>query len=113
MEQNIISNAFLTGATTVSGSVNFSGAQISGIYKRHVGLGLVDNTSDIDKPISTATTQAILTAKREILGDITYLGNKPAIDTMSEIATNIIDICGFTLFVLKLVLSNRVFGIFR
>jgi hypothetical protein len=97
MEQNIISNAFLTGATTVSGSVNFSGAQISGIYKRHVGLGLVDNTSDIDKPISTATTQAILTAKREILGDITYLGNKPAIDTMSEIATNIIDICGNTI----------------
>jgi hypothetical protein len=65
MAENVFSNASLTGTTTVSGSVNFSGAQISGLYKRHVGLGLVDNTSDMDKPISTA----VQTALDNILGN--------------------------------------------
>jgi hypothetical protein len=59
MAENVFLNASLTGATTVSGSINFSGAQISGMYKRHVGLGLCDNTSDMDKPISKAVQSAL------------------------------------------------------
>ena len=54
-------------STTISTSIGlkapiasptFTGT-VSGITKAMVGLGQVDNTSDIDKPVSTATTTAI------------------------------------------------------
>ena len=78
------SNASLTGATTISGSVSFAaGTQISGLYKRYVGLGLVDNTSDMDKPVSTAVQGAL----NNILGNASVLASKPALDTLSELAT--------------------------
>jgi hypothetical protein len=40
---------------------------VSGVTKSHVGLGDVDNTSDADKPISTAT-QTALDAKLDLAG---------------------------------------------
>ena len=43
---------------TFSGIVTFTGA-VSGVSKSMVGLNLVDNTSDLSKPVSTATTAAI------------------------------------------------------
>jgi hypothetical protein len=85
MTENVFSNASLTGATTVSGSINFSGAQISGMYKRHVGLGLCDNTSDMDKPISNAVKSAL----DNIIGNASVLATKPALDTLSELATTV------------------------
>ncbi len=46
----------------------------NGIYQiLNQQLGQVDNTSDIDKPVSTATAQAILAAKNEILSGIPTL----------------------------------------
>lgn len=41
------------GSATISGAWNFT-TQPTGITKASVGLGAVDNTSDINKPVSTA-----------------------------------------------------------
>jgi hypothetical protein len=51
---------------------------VAGVTKSHVGLGSVDNTSDADKPISTAT-QTALNAKLSLAGgtmtgDLTLTG---------------------------------------
>jgi hypothetical protein len=47
-------------------SPTFTGT-VSGVTKTHVGLGNADNTSDVDKPISTAT-QTALDAKLNLSG---------------------------------------------
>jgi len=68
---------------------------VSGVTKSHVGLGNVDNTSDANKPISTAT-QAALDAKATP-ADITtaidnLVGGAPgALDTLNELAAAIGD----------------------
>jgi hypothetical protein len=46
---------------------------VSGVTKAHVGLGNVDNTSDANKPVSTAT-QTALNAKASLAG-ATFTGN--------------------------------------
>jgi len=46
---------------------------VAGVTKAHVGLGDVDNTSDADKPVSTAT-QTALDAKANLSG-ATFTGN--------------------------------------
>lgn len=68
---NSFSNATLTdssldGTTTISGTANLdctlnvgSTSVVKGLFKRHVGLALVDNTRDTDKPISTAMQTAL------------------------------------------------------
>ena len=52
-------------------SPTFTGT-VSGITKTMVGLGAVDNTSDLDKPISTAT-QTALNSKQPLDGDLTSI----------------------------------------
>ena len=52
-------------------SPTFTGT-VSGITKTMVGLGAVDNTSDLDKPVSTAT-QSALNAKQPLDGDLTSI----------------------------------------
>lgn len=52
-------------------SPTFTGT-VSGITKGMVGLGAVDNTSDLDKPISTAT-QTALNNKQPLDGDLTSI----------------------------------------
>ena len=52
-------------------SPTFTGT-VSGITKAMVGLGQVDNTSDLDKPISTAT-QTALNNKQPLDGDLTSI----------------------------------------
>lgn len=52
-------------------SPTFTGT-VSGITKTMVGLGAVDNTSDLNKPISTAT-QTALNAKQPLDGDLTSI----------------------------------------
>lgn len=46
------------GATRLAGALTVTGT-VTGVTKTHVGLGNVDNTSDADKPISTATQTAL------------------------------------------------------
>ena len=43
---------------TIGSNVNFNGS-VSGLNKGHVGLNNVDNTSDLNKPVSTATQTAL------------------------------------------------------
>lgn len=41
-----------------------------GVTKTQVGLGNVDNTSDVNKPVSSATTAAIVAAAAVVAGDL-------------------------------------------
>jgi hypothetical protein len=93
-------------------SPTFTGT-VSGITKAMVGLGQVDNTSDLDKPISTAT-QTALNNKQPLDGDLTSIAalsgtfgllkktanNSYTIDTntyLTEItSTDVTDALGFT-----------------
>ena len=47
-----------TGTNTFNNTVNFNGA-VNGLTKNTVGLGNVDNTSDLNKPVSTAAQNAL------------------------------------------------------
>jgi len=60
-------------------SPTFTGT-VGGITKAMVGLGSVDNTTDVAKPVSTAQAAAILALKNEILG-----GASAAYDTLGEL----------------------------
>jgi len=93
-------------------SPTFTGT-VSGITKAMVGLAQVDNTSDLDKPISTAT-QTALNNKQPLDGDLTSIAalsgtagllkkvadNSYTIDTntyLTEItSTDVTDALGFT-----------------
>lgn len=50
---------------------------VTGLTKASVGLGNVDNTSDADKPVSTAT-QTALNAKQDIANLVTAFGTTPS-----------------------------------
>jgi uncharacterized coiled-coil protein SlyX len=62
----------LVGDQTVAGNKQFTGTT-SGITKSMVGLGNVDNTSDLNKPISTATQGAL-----DLKANITYVDDAVA-----------------------------------
>ena len=81
-------------AKAPSADPTFTGT-VSGVTKSHVGLGNVDNTSDADKPISTAT-QAALDAKATPANITTaidnLIGGAPgALNTLNELAEAIND----------------------
>jgi hypothetical protein len=63
-----LSDATGTVSTNLNTHVN-SKNNPHGVTKGQVGLGNVDNTSDADKPVSTAQAKAITDAKNELLGD--------------------------------------------
>jgi hypothetical protein len=79
-------NALVTSVNTQTGAVNLT--------KADVGLSAVDNTADLDKPVSTAT-QTALNAKASSAslaavassGSYTDLTNKPSIPTVSDATT--------------------------
>lgn len=48
----------VTDTLTVSGDTTFTGT-VSGLTRTTVGLGVVDNTADADKPVSTAQQTAL------------------------------------------------------
>ncbi len=54
-----------------------SGENPHGITKETVGLSKVDNTSDADKPVSTAQREAIHKAKNEVLEEISVIEGPP------------------------------------
>jgi hypothetical protein len=66
-------------------SPTFTGT-VSGVTATHVGLGNVDNTSDINKPVSTAQATAIATAKSETITQILGAGVPEALNTLDELA---------------------------
>lgn len=70
---------------------------VSGVTKAHVGLGDVDNTSDSDKPVSTAQAAAIATAKSEAVAEVTAVidGAPNALDTLNELAAALGDDANF------------------
>jgi hypothetical protein len=74
---------------------------VSGVTKSHVGLGNVDNTSDANKPVSTAQATAIATAKSEAIADATaqvnaVIASAPAaLNTLDELAAALGDDANF------------------
>lgn len=74
-----------TGTQTLTNKTITSPA---GLVKADVGLGNVDNTSDADKPVSTATETAIATAKSEAIAEVTaVIDSAPtALNTLNELA---------------------------
>ena len=91
-----------TAALTYSpiNSPSFTGT-VSGITKSHVGLSDVDNTSDANKPVSTAQALAIATAKSEAIVDATsqlnaVIASAPAaLNTLDELAAALGDDANF------------------
>ena len=61
-----------SGGLTVNGNTTFTGT-VSGITKSMVELGNVDNTSDLNKPVSTATSTEL--GKKANLSGATFTGN--------------------------------------
>ena len=81
-------------------SPTFTGT-VSGITKTMVGLGSVDNTADLAKPVSTAQATAIATAKSEAIADATaqvnaVIASAPAaLNTLDELAAALGDDANF------------------
>jgi hypothetical protein len=74
---------------------------VAALTKSSVGLGNVDNTSDADKPVSTAQAAAIATAKSEAIADATsqvnaVIASAPAaLNTLDELAAALGDDANF------------------
>ena len=87
----------LTNKTLTSPVINTP----TGIVKADVGLSNVDNTSDANKPVSTATAAAIATAKSQAQGYADdqinlVIGAAPAaLNTLSELADALADDANF------------------
>jgi hypothetical protein len=94
--------ASATAASTYAPIANptFTGT-VSGITKAMVGLTNVNDTSDADKPVSTAQATAIATAKSEAIADATaqvnaVIASAPAaLNTLDELAAALGDDANF------------------
>ena len=91
---SIATKVGLTGNETIAGDKTFSGTT-AGITASMVGLSFVDNTSDANKPISTAQATAIankvgLTGDETIAGDKTFSGTTAGI-TASMVGLSFVD----------------------
>ncbi len=93
---------------------------VAALTKSSVGLGNVDNTSDANKPVSTAQASAIATAKSEAIADATaqvnaVIASAPAaLNTLDELAAALGDDANFASTVttnlgLKAPLANPTF----
>ena len=102
-----VDNTYITTATQTAldlkaplADPTFTGT-VSGVTKTHVGLGNVDNTSDENKPVSTAQASAIATAKSEAIADATsqvnaVIASAPAaLNTLDELAAALGDDANF------------------
>ena len=63
-------------------------SEVAAVTASSLGLGNVDNTSDANKPVSTATETAIATAKAEAIAEVTaVIDSAPtALNTLNELA---------------------------
>lgn len=68
-------------------------SDVSAVTPSTLGLGNVDNTSDVDKPVSTAQATAIATAKSEALAEVTAVVDSApeALNTLNELAAALND----------------------
>ena len=102
LDENYITTATQTELDLKAPLANptFTGT-VSGVTKSMVGLGNVDNTSDTDKPVSTAQASAIATAKSEAIADATsqvnaVIASAPAaLNTLDELAAALGDDANF------------------
>ena len=76
-------------------ATNGNGSSLTGLTKTQVGLGNVDNTSDLLKPISTAT-QIALDLKQNSLGFTPYNATNPNGYISSINSGNVTTALGFT-----------------
>ena len=76
-------------------------ADVAAVTKTSLGLGNVDNTADTAKPVSTAQSTAIATAKAEAIADATsqvnalLTGAPAALNTLDELAAALGDDANF------------------
>lgn len=92
-----------TDAVTAAGTAADSkiATAVAALTKSSVGLGNVDNTSDANKPVSTAQAAAIATAKSEAIADATsqvnaVIASAPAaLNTLDELAAALGDDANF------------------
>ena len=72
-------------------------SDVAAVTKTTLGLGNVDNTSDADKPVSTAQSTAIATAKAEAIAEVTAVidGAPNALNTLNELAAALGDDANF------------------
>ena len=72
-------------------------SDVAAVTKTSLGLGNVDNTSDANKPVSTATVTAIATAKSEAIAEVTAVidGAPNALNTLNELAAALNDDANF------------------
>ena len=102
-----VDNTYITTATQTAldlkapkADPTFTGT-VTGVTKTHVGLANVDNTSDLNKPVSTAQATAIATAKSEAISDATsqvnaiITGAPAALNTLDELAAALGDDANF------------------
>jgi hypothetical protein len=85
-----------TGTVTIPAGASISGfaplesptftGTVSGVTKSHVGLGSVDNTSDIAKPVSTAQ-QTALDSKANLSSNNTFSGGSIFSGAVAELST--------------------------
>ncbi len=102
LDENYITTATQTALDLKAPLANptFTGT-VSGVTKSMVALGNVDNTSDTDKPVSTAQASAIATAKSEAIADATsqvnaVIASAPAaLNTLDELAAALGDDANF------------------
>jgi len=83
-----IADAATAAGTAISNAV-------AALTKSSVGLGNVDNTSDANKPVSTAQATAIATAKSEVKEEILGAGVPAALNTLDELAAALGDDANF------------------
>ena len=76
-------------------------SEVAAVTPATLGLGNVDNTSDANKPVSTAQSSAIATAKAEAIADATsqvnalLTGAPAALNTLDELAAALGDDANF------------------
>jgi hypothetical protein len=80
-----LTDSSLKGTTSVSGTVDFkAGTVVTGLFKRHIGLQYVDNTSDALKPLSGPQKQYIDGKVADITGFTTQ--TIESLNSIGEIA---------------------------
>lgn len=82
VEEELFQDIQTGDATTLASANTYTDTKVAGITKTYIGLGNVDNTSDANKPVSTAT-QAALDGKLDkgTMSGAAYIRNVGGIDT--------------------------------
>jgi hypothetical protein len=88
----------------------YTDAAVTALTKASVGLTNVDNTADVDKPVSTAQATAIGTAKTEAIADAGTAADTKVSDHNLE-TTNVHGIADTADLVTQLDLSNAITGV--